>query len=129
MIIGDVDQHLIPIVEIEILGTDGRFHSIPAVLDTGCNLNLVMPEYVMSRHGLQPVTSTALTPVDGDVSRVPAYEVVVRWDGQIFETVAAQTTSQSSVPIVGMELCRNRTISIDMRPGGEVRIGSMEPTI
>ena len=129
MIVGDVDENLIPVVEIEILGADGNFHSIPAVLDTGCNLELVMPEYVMSSHGLLPATSAEFTAVDGGPTKVPAYEVVVRWDGEIFETEAAQSTSRSSVPIIGMQMCRNRTISIDMRPGGRVRIGPVEPTI
>jgi len=125
LIKGYVDEDLLPVVDIEVRGKDRLLRQIPALLDTGCSVSLLLPAYLLRRLGLESEGETDIRPVDGNPITVPTCKVTIRWDGEVFEVEAIEIDNDSSFPIVGIQLCQDRKITIEMRTNGEVLVERM----
>ena len=68
---------------------------------------------------------TDIRPVDGNPITFPTCKVTVRWDGEVFEVEAIEIDNDGSFPIVGMQLCQDRKITIEMRINGEALVERM----
>ncbi|MCY4474981.1 MAG: hypothetical protein OXC83_06045 [Chloroflexi bacterium] len=122
---GYVDEELLSIVEIDILGSDGRFHATPALLDTGCNLSLVLPKYLLTKYRLKVEGNTSFRPLGGTTVETDACRVTVKWLGQEFNVDAAVIDRDDVPPIIGMEMCQNVEINVQMKINGRVWLARM----
>ena len=85
-------------------------------------MSLLLPTYVLRRLSWESEGETDIRPVVGNAITVPTCKLMVKWDSEIFVVEAAEIESDSTIPIVGMQMCRDHKITIDMKPDGEVRI-------
>ena len=118
MISGQIDErYRMPVVEIEIQAHDGTFHRMAAILDTGCNQELLVPKSLMEELGIEPSGDTTLNSATERGNIVATYHLTLRWRGEEFLVEASETVTPL---ILGMGLCDGMKIVIEMRRGGRV---------
>ena len=118
MISGQIDERYgMPVVDIEIQANDGKFHRKTAILDTGCNQELLVPGSLMDELGIAPSGDTVLNSATERGNIVATYHLKVRWRGDEIDVEAGETVTPL---ILGMGLCDGMKIVIEMRQGGRV---------
>ena len=123
MIEGVVNAAREAVVTLPLQGPAGQTLEIEAVVDTGFNRFLTLPQAVVTELGLAFAGVSRVVLADGSEVILPSYGVTVVWDGQMRDVVAyaADTT-----PLIGMALLDDRDLSIQVRTGGRVVIQAGE---
>ena len=113
-----------PRVPLDILGSDGAFRSLNAVVDTGFTGMLTLPESVVSDLGLRRVREQEITLADGrsQLRRICRAELL--WHGQPIDVLAYMMGDQ---PMIGTALLAPCRLTIDLWPGGAVIIEEARP--
>lgn len=114
-----------PVVEVEIQSNDGTYHSKSAILDTGCNQELLVPRALMDELGLSPSGDTVLNSATERGNVVATYHLKIKWRGDEIDVEAGETVTPL---IIGMGLCYGMKISIEMLEGGRVWLEEIVPT-
>ncbi len=119
MIEGVVNAAREAVVTLPLQGPAGQTLEIEAVVDTGFNRFLTLPQAVVTESGLAFAGVSRVVLADGSEVILPPYGVTVVWDGQMRDVVAyaADTT-----PLIGMALLDDHDLSIQVRTGGRVVI-------
>ena len=123
MIEGVVNAAREAVVTLPLQGPAGQTLEIDAVVDTGFNRFLTLPQAVATELGLAFAGVSRVVLADGGEVIFPSYGVTVVWDGQMRDVVAyaADTT-----PLIGMALLDDHGLSIQVRTGGRVVIQAGE---
>lgn len=99
--------------DVRILGRDGRKISFDAILDTGFNEELVLPNHVALRAGLVPLGTTDAQLADGRIVREVLYEGILFVGARRFKVKLTRTASRTG--LIGMRLLLNRIATFDLR--------------
>lgn len=124
MITGVVDDQGQATVRLALFGPRRRVREIDAILDTGFTGELTLPRALVAAlalpfHGL----GRALL-ADGSETLFDIHRAAVEWDGRrrrVWVSIA------ETEPLIGMRLLAGHELTVQVWPGGEVRISAGEP--
>ena len=122
MLTGTVSDDLQAWVVIEILDTNGQTRRIEAVLDTGFNGELALPDATIRQLGLPKDIRRPAVTATGDRVSLMTYRGTVLWYGQLHPI---QVVEADSEPLLGMELLLGSRVTLEVRSGGPVTIGAL----
>lgn len=119
MIIATVDAGLNAIVNIALLGRNGRRQTVEAVIDTGFDGYLTLPYRVVALLEFPWVRSQSVILGDGNPQLCDVYDGEIAWNNQLrsIEIEAANTQ-----PLIGMALMRGYDLNIEVFEGGAVSL-------
>ena len=124
MIVGLVSPDHDPIIEISLLGHNGRREEVSAIMDTGFRGSLCLPPDIVTRLGFPAGPPTTVELAGRVVQQFATAEVTLLWDGRSRDVSALQAPGEV---LAGMSLLDGYTLTVDGSLGGEVlieRIGS-----
>jgi clan AA aspartic protease len=119
MIIGEITLNREAVIELEIIGSYRRKENIEAVIDTGFNGYLTLPNDLINRLKLRLAGNRRATLGDGYVVVLDVYFAKLSWQGQEREILALQADGN---PLVGMSLLYGSRVMLDVIDNGEVTI-------
>lgn len=122
MIIGSVNDSREAIIQIAVLGNDGKIEGVRAVIDTGYTGDLMLPretidELELTLRGVQDAVLG-----DGSITVFEMYAGSVIWDGQIRRV---EINASETELLVGMGLLEEYKLEIEGIYGGMVKITSL----
>ena len=79
MITGKINHYLEAVIIVDFVGSDGLLHSLEAVLDTGYNGDLTLPQNVIQQLGLVLLGRRSATLANGESVVLNAYLGTVSW--------------------------------------------------
>ncbi len=107
------------VVALDVLDRGGRERRIEAVVDTGFTGYLTLPSDAAASLGLPERGSETFVLADGSEAVLPVYRGEVLWHGRGLRIPVSQADGGA---LVGMSLLRGSRLTVEARPGGEVRI-------
>ena len=113
MLKGRVNSRDEPIVRISLLSSTNRSQSHFAVIDTGFNGTLSLPESLIQRLGWRWIGHESYEIATGDVVREKVYVGRIRWLGRAQEVDVV--ASHAKDILIGTRLLEGRQLSIDFR--------------
>jgi clan AA aspartic protease len=113
MLKGLVNSRGEPVVHITLLSTKGRAGSFPAVIDTGFNGTLSLPEPLIRRMGWRWIGYESYEIATGDVVREKVFVGRIRWFGQVQEVDVV--ASHAKDILIGTRLLEDHRLLIDFR--------------
>lgn len=119
MIRGRVNAELEPTVHITLLGPAGEALDLTAIIDTGFNGDLTLPQHIAHRLGLLPLAPRSITLGDTSQRVARFYSARAIWDGR---EVAVKALCVDGDPLVGTRLLGGCRLSAHFVPAGGVRI-------
>ncbi len=122
MIIGKITANREAIIELEVIDSNQRKEKVKAVIDTGFNGYLTLPNDLINYLNLQLAGSRYVTLGDGNVVVLDMYFAKVLWHGQEREVLALQADGG---PLVGMSLLYGNRVMLEVVENGAVTIDSL----
>ena len=122
MIIGKITANREAIIELEVIGSNQKKEKVKAVIDTGFNGYLTLPNDLINYLNLQLAGSRHVTLGDGNVVVLDMYFAKVLWHGQEREVLALQADGG---PLVGMSLLYGNRVMLEVVENGAVTIDSL----
>ena len=119
MITGKINHYLEAVIIVDFVGSDGLLHSLEAVLDTGYNGDLTLPQNVIQQLGLVLLGRRSATLASGESVVLNAYLGTVSWHGLPRQVVILQTDEE---PLLGMSLLQESRVTIEVWDDGGVII-------
>ena len=119
---GRVTEDLKAKIEIAIRDGDGVWNVLEAVIDTGFNGQLALPDETVQSLGLILHRSRRVTPAIGGTRVVASGNVDVRWNNI---PRRARVIQAGTEPLIGMEFLWNHRIVIDAIANGAVSINPL----
>ena len=122
MITGKITANREAIIELEIIGSDQKSEKVEAVIDTGFNGYLTLPNDLINCFKLHPAGSRHVTLGDGNVVVLDMYLAKVLWHGQEREVLILEAEGG---PLVGMSLLYGSRVMLEVVDNGDVTIGPL----
>ena len=122
MIIGKITANREAISELEVIGSNQKKEKVEAVIDTGFNGYLTLPNDLINYLNLQLAGSRHVTLGDGNVVVLDMYFAKVLWHGQEREVLALQADGG---PLIGMSLLYGSRLVLEVINNGNVTIESL----
>ena len=122
MITGKITANREAIIELEVIGSNQRREKVEAVIDTGFNGYLTLPNDLINSLKLQRAGSRHVTLGDGNVVVLDMYLAMVLWHGQQREVLALQADGG---PLIGMSLLYGNRVMLEVIDDGDVTIDSL----
>ena len=122
MITGKITANREAIIELEVIGSNQKREKVEAVIDTGFNGYLTLPNDLINYLKLQLAGSRHVTLGDGNVVVLDMYLAKVLWHGREREVLALQADGG---PLVGMSLLYGNRVTLDVIDDGNVTIDSL----
>ena len=122
MITGKITTNREAIIELEVIGSNQKRDKIKAVIDTGFNGYLTLPNDLINYLKLQLAGSRHVTLGDGNVVVLDMYFAKVLWHGQEREVL---TLEAEGGPLVGMSLLYGNRVLLEVVDNGNVTIASL----
>lgn len=119
MITGYVNQHLEPIVAVDLVDDNGFRWRREVIIDTGFNGDLTLPSEFIHQLGLTLVGLAGATLADGQMVVTNQYQATAVWDGQHLTVDVLESTNQL---LLGTSMVEGRTLTVQMWEGGDVVI-------
>jgi clan AA aspartic protease len=119
MVTGVVNAALEGVVSFPIQDSQGLWHDIEGVVDSGYSRTLTLPPSLIRVLGLPKVSQTQLMLADGTIAAFDVYEATVNWDGHIR---AIEVHESESSPLVGMRMILGYQVRIEVIVGGKLEI-------
>ncbi|MCI0642616.1 MAG: hypothetical protein L0Y72_27605 [Gemmataceae bacterium] len=123
MISGDVSNELEPVIQLELEVGSGVKQAIRAVVDTGFNGYLTLPEKTAAALGLVWIGAEEGILADGSTKIFQVFEANVNWEGTL-RKLAIQASDSS--PLVGMAMLEHYELRIQVTVGGKVVVTKMQ---
>jgi clan AA aspartic protease len=117
VITGSVNAYRDAVIRLTLLGTQGQTQEIDAVIDTGFNGSLTLPQATIDALELNWRSRGSSILANDQVDACDIYTAVVLWDGQKRPLLVEATESD---PLVGMRLMAGYRIVIENIDGGPV---------
>lgn len=89
------------------------------MLDTGFTDRLTLPPGLVADLNLPLLGSASVVLADGSTQALPMYRARLLWQGH---ECAVRAYAAPGDPLVGMALLRGSWLTVDVMPGGAVRI-------
>ena len=122
MITGKITTNREAIIELEVIGLNQSREKVEAVIDTGFNGYLTLPNDLINYLKLQRAGSRHVTLGDGNVVVLDMYLAMVLWHGQQREVLALQADGG---PLIGMSLLYGNRVMLEIIDNGDVTIASL----
>ena len=122
MITGKITTNREATIELEVIGSNQRTEKVEAVIDTGFNGYLTLPNDLINYLKLQRAGSRSVTLGDGNVVVLDMYLAMVLWHGQQREVLALQADGG---PLIGMSLLYGNRVMLEVVENGAVTIDSL----
>ena len=122
MIIGKITANREAIIELEVVGSSQKKEKVEAVVDTGFNGYLTLPNDLINYLKLQRAGSRHVTLGDGNVVVLDMYFAKVVWHGEEREVLALQADGG---PLIGMSLLYGSRLVLEVMHNGDVTIESL----
>ena len=119
MIEGRVNRERKAVVPVDILDQAGRMQRVTAIIDTGFDMALALPDAVIRRLGLSPWDEVHMILADGRRSMFRRYTATIIWHDRRREIRVLETADES---IIGANLLWGSEVTMQMRDGGSVVI-------
>ena len=119
MIDGRVDQNRKAIIPIDLLDGAGRLRRLNAIIDTGFELELVLPGATIRSLRLTWRDEIEMTLADGQTVRFQLYGATIIWHDRQREIRVLETSDEA---IIGADLLWGSAVTMQMRDGGHVSI-------
>ena len=113
MLHGRVNPRGEPVVRLSLISSTNRSRSYPAVIDTGFNGTLSLPESLIQRLGWRWIGYESYEIATGDVVREKVYVGRVRWSRRIQEVDLVASHSRDI--LIGTRLLQGNRLFIDFR--------------
>ena len=123
MIEGVVNANYEPVISLSVQGPAGQAREIEAVVDTGFNGFLTLPQALVTELGLTLQSEGWATLANGSEETFGVYGVTALWDGQ---PRYVDADAVGPTPLAGMSLLDDHDLSIQVRDGGRVVIQAGE---
>jgi clan AA aspartic protease len=107
------------IIDIEVSTPARSPQQIEAVIDTGYNGHLTLPDHLVASLQLPFAGHRRGTLADGSVVLLDVFMATVIWHGQSKDILVSQA---KGAPLVGMALLNGSRLTIDALDGGDVTI-------
>jgi predicted aspartyl protease len=118
MIQGTVTHRRQAIVRLRVRGPTGLESDIDAIVDTGFNSALTLPDALLTSLKLVQKSKGQGTLADG-IHHFVSYEAEVLWDGQWRRVLVS---GSGTIALLGMRLVMGRRLLIDGKVGGTVEL-------
>ena len=122
MIIGKITANREAISELEVIGSNQKKEKVEAIIDTGFNGYLTLPNDLINYLNLQLAGSRHVTLGDGNVVVLDVYLAKVSWHEQEREVLALQADGG---PLIGMSLLYGSRLVLEVINNGNVTIESL----
>ncbi|MBD2542917.1 clan AA aspartic protease [Planktothricoides raciborskii] len=119
MIAGIVNGDFEAMLSLSICGSDGKFYTQDAIVDTGFNGWLSLSPDLIDRLNLKWKRRGRAILGDGSECVFNIYEAVVLWDG-VYLTIPIDEAD--SEPLVGMSLMEGYQLMVEVFEGGKVEL-------
>ena len=117
---GYVDLSILaPVVAIKLVSGNAEEVGVPAIIDTGYNGEVVLPEEKIQEMGLEFLGTIDTELANGEIVEMELFRGHVRWFGTVREVAIG--ASQSDDTLVGTLLLANCELAINFKVGS-VRI-------
>lgn len=108
-----------PIVSVDLIDDNGYRWRREVVIDTGFSGDLTLPAEFIHELGLTLAGQVDATLADGQTVETNQYMATAVWDG---EHLAVDVMESSNQFLLGTNLFRGRTLTVQMWEGGDVVI-------
>ncbi len=123
MIHGIVDSRFRPIIPIEIAIKGGQFRKINALLDTGFDGDIALPNQHYRLLRSSPLRAHPTKLPGGSYADFHRCLTLVNFGGEIQRAIALDIGAEDEpIAFIGTGLLRGYNISINVKPGGKVSI-------
>ncbi len=122
MITGRVGQNRKAIIPIDLLDSRGRLQRVNAIIDTGFDLELVLPRATIRSLGLTWRDEIEMTLANGETVSFQLYSATIIWHERRREIRVLETSDEA---IIGADLLWGSTLTVQMREGGHVSIDEL----
>jgi predicted aspartyl protease len=119
MIRGTVTYRRQAIVRLRVRGPTGLESDIDAVVDTGFNSALTLPDALITSLKLVEKSKGQGTLANGSVHHFVSYEAELLWDGQWRRVLVS---GSGTIALLGMRLVMGRKLLIEGKVGGTVEL-------
>lgn len=119
MIVGAITGDREAIIRFPVRGLSGRLQEVEAVIDTGFNGYLTLPNSLVETLRLRFHSHTIVTLGDGSNRALRQYEAVVGWGQQERDVLVL---AAEGGPLVGMALLYGHKVFLHVVDGGMVTI-------
>lgn len=123
MIFGSVNAQIEATLRLAVIGADGMAIAIVAVIDAGYTGMLTLPPEVIEALSLRYGTVSSLILGDGSEGLLQAFDAELVWEGEQRRVVVHAAAVD---PLIGKSLLTDHEVTIQVRPGGVVRIAALE---
>ena len=124
MINGKITTHREAIIGLEVIGSNQKREKVEAVIDTGFNGYLTLPNNLINSLNLQQAGSRRVTLGDGNIVVLEMYFAKVLWHGQEREILALQADGGT---LIGISLLYGSRLVLEVIDNGNVTIDSLMP--
>ena len=108
------------IITLSVRTTRERVQRVETVIDTGSNRDLILPSAVIEDLSPPMADSAEVELADGSTVMLAGYRVWVIWHGRLRNVVALE--AEIDTALAGMTLLAGSRLSVDVVPGGDVRV-------
>lgn len=119
MMRGYVSSNKEAIISLVVRNFSGLEQPIEAVIDTGFDGYLTLPERVITALNMPYLGTTRVIVADNRLLEMELFEATVLWDNQLKEVIVISAPGEA---LIGMSLLEGYRLSIDVRIGGSVII-------
>jgi clan AA aspartic protease len=119
MIAGVVNSSNEPVVQLDLVGSNGQRYPTELIVDTGFTGFMTAPPAPVRSLGWQWCGRALAVMADGREEVCDVYAGTIVWDGHARRV---ETEAVDAKPLVGMELLRGHDLHIQALPGGAVSI-------
>ena len=107
------------IIDLEIATPGQPSQQVEAIIDTGYNGYLTLPDPLVTNLGLPLAGYRRGMLADGSVTRLTVYLASVVWSGRQKEVLISQA---AGAPLIGMSLLEGNRLTMDVVDGGNLII-------
>lgn len=122
MIRGIVDVYRQATIRLRVADSDGNWHELEAIIDTGYSGYLSLPASMISALSLTAVGSMVATVADGRRSTFDTYRTKIWWDDHSQDI---EIDSAEVMPLVGMSLLAGHELRIRVAEGDSVTVEAL----
>ena len=119
MITGKINANREAIIQLEVIGSNQKREKVEAVIDTGFNGYLTLPNDLINYLKLQPAGSRRAALGDGNIVVLDMYLAKALWHGQEQDVLALQADGG---PLIGMSLLYGSRLVLEVIDNGDVTI-------
>ena len=122
MIEGIVGLNLEATIRLRVADSEGHWHELQAVIDTGFGGFLTLPASIILALNLEPLDFNEAVLGNGTIHRFRTYDAAILWDDRIRNI---EVDESDVMPLVGMSLLAGHELRIRVAEGDSVTVEAL----